>query len=133
MSPVDAIKSVLSQYAGFSGRARRSEYWWFALFSFVLSFVAAILDSALGTSLGSGSTGVIGLIVTLALLLPSLAVGVRRLHDTDRSGWWLLIGLVGLVWFIVLLVFFVQDGTRGSNRYGADPKDAPHAAAPSMA
>ncbi|MEV4491766.1 DUF805 domain-containing protein [Micromonospora coxensis] len=135
MSPLDAIKSVLSQYAGFRGRARRSEYWWFALFSSLVGFVAGILDGALGTKLGSdpNSTGVIGLIVTLALLLPSLAVSVRRLHDTDRSGWWLLIGLVPLVGFIVLLVFFVKDGTQGSNRFGADPKDAPHAAAPGVA
>ncbi|MER7460273.1 DUF805 domain-containing protein [Micromonospora sp. NPDC126480] len=135
MSPVDAIKSVLSQYVGFRGRARRSEYWWFALFTMILNVVAVILDGALGTKLGSdpGSTGVIGLIVTLALLLPGLAVSVRRLHDTDRSGWWLLIGLVPLVGFIVLLVFFVKDGTQGSNRFGADPKDAPYAAAPSLA
>ncbi|MEV0724369.1 DUF805 domain-containing protein [Micromonospora purpureochromogenes] len=134
MSPIDAIKSVLSQYAGFSGRARRSEYWWFVLFSLILGIVAGVLDGALGTDIGSdpSSTGVIGLIVSLALLLPTLAVAVRRLHDTDRSGWWLLIGLVPLVGAIVLLVFFVKDGTRGTNRYGADPKDTPHAAAPSM-
>ena len=135
MSAVDAIKSVFSQYAGFAGRARRSEYWWFFLFTLILSFIAGILDGALGTSIGSGpsSTGVVGLVVGLALLLPGLAVAVRRLHDTDRSGWWLLIGLVPLVGGIVLLVFFVMGGTRGSNRYGADPKDAPQAAAPSMA
>ncbi|MBY8872021.1 DUF805 domain-containing protein [Micromonospora sp. PLK6-60] len=124
MPPVDAVKSVLSQYAGFRGRARRSEYWWFFLFTLILGIVAGILDSALGTDFGSepGSTGVIGLIVGLALLLPTLAVAVRRLHDTDRSGWWLLIGFVPLVGGIVLLVFFAIDGTRGSNRYGADPK-----------
>ncbi|MEW2381838.1 DUF805 domain-containing protein [Micromonospora sp. NPDC047707] len=135
MPPIDAIKSVLSQYAGFRGRARRSEYWWFFLFTLIVGLVAGILDGALGTSIGSGAgaTGVIGLIVGLALLLPGLAVAVRRLHDTDRSGWWLLIGLVPLVGGIVLLVFFVMDGTRGSNRYGADPKDAPQAASPSMA
>ncbi|MFC4020789.1 DUF805 domain-containing protein [Micromonospora sp. GCM10011542] len=135
MSPVDAIKSVLSQYAGFGGRARRSEYWWFFLFTLILSGVAAVLDGALGTDIGSdpSSTGVIGIIVSLALLLPGLAVAVRRLHDTDHSGWWLLIGLVPLVGGIVLLVFFAKDGTRGGNRYGADPKDAPQATAPSMA
>ncbi|WP_410814586.1 DUF805 domain-containing protein [Micromonospora sp. 067-2] len=135
MSPVDAIKSVLSQYVGFRGRARRSEYWWFALFTVILSIVTGILDSALGTKIGSepSSTGVIGLIVSLALLLPTLAVSVRRLHDTDRSGWWLFIALVPLVGAIVLIVFFVKEGTRGSNRHGADPKDAPHTAAPSIA
>jgi uncharacterized membrane protein YhaH (DUF805 family) len=129
MSFPDAIKSVLSQYAGFKGRARRSEYWWFALFSFVVSLVAGILDGVLGTSLGEGgSLGVIGLIVNLALLLPALAVGVRRLHDTDKSGWWLLIGLVPFVGAIVLLVFFVKAGTPGTNRFGHDPKVEPQVA-----
>ncbi|MGN9812519.1 DUF805 domain-containing protein [Micromonospora sp. BQ11] len=133
MSFADAIRSVLTQYVGFTGRARRSEYWWFALFSFLVSIVAAILDGVFGTNLGdAGSTGVIGLIVTVALLLPSLAVGVRRLHDTDRSGWWLLIGLVPLVGAIVLLVFFVKDGTPGANRFGPDPRDRAQAA-PSIA
>jgi uncharacterized membrane protein YhaH (DUF805 family) len=134
VSPIDAIKSVLSQYVGFSGRARRSEYWWFFLFTLILSFVAAILDNALGTNVGSnpGSTGVIGVVLGLALLLPALAVAVRRLHDTGRSGAWLLIGLVPVVGSIVLLVFFLLDGNRGSNRYGADPKHAAQATAPGV-
>ncbi|MEV1144744.1 DUF805 domain-containing protein [Micromonospora sp. NPDC049799] len=133
MSFIDAIKSVLTQYVGFKGRARRSEYWWFALFSFLVSLVAGFLDGVLGMSLGEGgSLGVLGLIVSLALLLPTLAVAVRRLHDTDKSGWWLLIGLVPLVGGIVLLVFFVKDGTPGTNRFGDDPK-AETQAAPSFA
>jgi uncharacterized membrane protein YhaH (DUF805 family) len=73
----------------------------------------------------SGSVGIIGGIVNLLLLLPWLAVGVRRLHDTNRTGWWLLIGLVPIVGAIVLLVFFVMDGTHGMNSYGASPKEAP--------
>ncbi|MEU7842447.1 DUF805 domain-containing protein [Micromonospora sp. NPDC049114] len=118
-----AIKSVFSQYVGFTGRARRSEYWWFALFSILVGIVAAILDSALGLTFVDGSTsGVIGLIASLVLLLPTLAVAVRRLHDTDRTGWWVLIGLVPLVGAIVLIVFFVQDGTPGANRFGPSPK-----------
>ncbi|SCE80988.1 DUF805 domain-containing protein [Micromonospora mirobrigensis] len=135
MSPVDAVKSVFAKYATFGGRARRSEYWWFALFSWVVSILASVLDGAFGTRMGSGpsSLGIIGLIVTLALLLPSLAVGVRRLHDTNRSGWWLLIVLVPLVGAIVLLVFFVMEGTRGENRFGADPKVASYGVAPGMA
>ncbi|MFG3557629.1 DUF805 domain-containing protein [Micromonospora sp. NPDC047557] len=118
-----AIKSVLSQYVGFTGRARRSEYWWFALFTVLVSIAAAILDSVLGLTFVEGSTsGVIGLIASLLLLLPTLAVAVRRLHDTDRTGWWVLIGLVPLVGAIVLIVFFVQDGTPGANRFGPSPK-----------
>ncbi|MBM0204276.1 DUF805 domain-containing protein [Micromonospora sp. STR1s_5] len=118
-----AIKSVFSQYVGFSGRARRSEYWWFALFTVLVSIAAAILDSALGLTFVEGSSsGFIGLVVSLALLLPTLAVAVRRLHDTDRTGWWVLIGLVPLVGAIVLIVFFVQDGTPGANRFGPSPK-----------
>jgi uncharacterized membrane protein YhaH (DUF805 family) len=114
-------------------RGRRSEYWWFLLFTVLVGLAAAILDNGLGTTLGSdGSTGVIGIIVNLALLLPTLAVAVRRLHDTDRSGWWLLIGLVPIVGAIVLLVFFVSDSTPGTNRFGANPKEPP-LTAPSIA
>src|SRR4051812_3359841 len=126
MNLVEAVRSVLSKYATFSGRARRAEYWWFVLFQVLVGIVAAILDAALGTGFGSGS-GVFSLIVTLALLLPGLAVTVRRLHDTDRSGWWILIGLIPVVGAIVLIVFTVLDGTPGPNRFGPSPK---HAAAP---
>ncbi|MGC5021283.1 DUF805 domain-containing protein [Micromonospora sp. DT47] len=133
MSFTAAIRSVLTQYVGFTGRARRSEYWWFALFTVLVGLAAAILDSVLGTTLGSdGSTGVIGIIVNLALLLPTLAVAMRRLHDTDRSGWWLLIGLVPIVGAIVLLVFFVLNSTPGANRFGTNPKERP-LPAPSIA
>ena len=133
MSFTAAVRSVLTQYVGFRGRARRSEYWWFALFNVLVGLAAAILDSVLGTTLGdSSSTGVIGIIANLALLLPSLAVAVRRLHDTDRTGWWLLLGLVPIVGAIVLLVFFVSDSTPGTNRFGASPKERP-LPAPSIA
>jgi uncharacterized membrane protein YhaH (DUF805 family) len=123
MSFVTAVKSVLSQYVGFTGRARRSEYWWFALFTVLVSIVASVLDNALGLTFMDGSSnGFIGLVVSLALLLPTLAVAVRRLHDTDKTGWWLLIGLVPIVGAIVLIVFFVIDGTPGANRFGPSPK-----------
>jgi uncharacterized membrane protein YhaH (DUF805 family) len=122
MSFIDAVKSVLSKYVGFTGRARRSEYWWFALFTILVSIVTSILDGALGLDFEGSTTGLIGLVASLALLLPSLAVGVRRLHDTDRTGWWLLIALVPLVGFIVLIVFFVLDSTPGTNRFGPNPK-----------
>ncbi|MEQ4303983.1 DUF805 domain-containing protein [Plantactinospora sp. B6F1] len=124
MSFTAAVRSVLSQYVGFGGRARRSEYWWFFLFSILVGIATSILDSALGTDFegSSGSGGLLNLLASLALLLPSLAVAVRRLHDTDRSGWWILIGLIPLVGAVVLLVFFVQDGTPGPNRFGPSPK-----------
>ena len=115
----DAVKICLSKYADFSGRARRSEYWWFVLFNVLVSIVASILDSIVGTK--SGGTGLFGVIAALALLLPGLAVGARRLHDTGRTGWWLLIGLIPCIGFIVLIVFFVQD-SHPDNQYGASPK-----------
>jgi uncharacterized membrane protein YhaH (DUF805 family) len=120
MSFQDAVRTCLQQkYAAFSGRARRSEYWYFVLFTVIVSFVASIIDSILGTR-GSG-TGLVGAIASLALLLPGIGVGIRRLHDTGRSGWWLLIGLIPIVGAIVLLVFFVQD-SQPDNQYGANPK-----------
>jgi uncharacterized membrane protein YhaH (DUF805 family) len=115
MSFGDAVRSVLTQYTGFSGRARRSEYWYFFLFSFLVSIVASLIDTALHSI-------VLGLIVTLGLILPSLAVSVRRLHDTGRSGWWLLIGLIPLAGAIVLLVFYCTDSEPGPNRFGPSPK-----------
>jgi uncharacterized membrane protein YhaH (DUF805 family) len=111
-----AVSSVLTQYTGFSGRARRSEFWWYSLFTFVVYLVVALVDAALHTT-------VLGLVVGLGLLLPSLAVTVRRLHDTGRSGWWLLIGLIPLVGAIVLLVFECTDSEPGPNRFGPSPKD----------
>jgi uncharacterized membrane protein YhaH (DUF805 family) len=112
----DAVKSVLNQYANFSGRARRSEYWWFFLANALASIVALIIDAAVvGGPLFQW-------LLTLALLVPGLAVGARRLHDTDRSGWWQLIGLVPLVGVIVLVVFFVQDSRPGPNQHGPSPK-----------
>jgi uncharacterized membrane protein YhaH (DUF805 family) len=124
MSFTTAIRSVLSQYVGFGERARRSEYWWFVLFTVLVGIVTAILDSVLGTDFegSAGANGVLSLIANLILLLPSLAVTVRRLHDTDRSGWWILIAVIPLIGAIVLLVFLVQDGTPGPNRFGLSPK-----------
>ncbi|MGY2128936.1 DUF805 domain-containing protein [Blastococcus sp. SYSU DS0617] len=116
-----AVRSVLTQYATFTGRARRSEYWWFALASFLASIVTSIIDLAIGSEVTAGM-GILSLLLSLALLIPSLAVGVRRLHDTGKSGWWLLIGLVPLIGFIVLIVFFVQDSQPGPNQHGPSPK-----------
>ncbi len=114
--------SASSASTGTSGRARRSEYWFFILFTAIVGAVGGILDAILGTRSGMyGGTGPIQGILQLALLLPTLAVGARRLHDTGRSGWWLLIGLIPLVGWIILIVFFVQD-SHPANQYGPNPK-----------
>ena len=125
MSFVDAIKSVFTQYVGFSGRARRSEFWYFYLFTILLSIVASIVQRAMTNS----TNGIVTTIIGLAIILPYLAVAVRRLHDTSRSGWWLLIGLIPVVGTIVLIVFWVQD-SHGDNQYGPSPKAVGSTAAP---
>lgn len=116
----EAVRHVLSNYATFSGRARRSEFWWFQLAYLLASFVAGMIDALIfGT--GPDSAAIVAPILSLSLLLPSLAVWVRRLHDTDRTGWWLLLILVPFLGIIVLLVFAVLRGTDGPNRFGPDP------------
>ena len=110
----------LKKYAEFNGRSRRKEYWMFVLLCIGLVIVTTILDRILG--LGHGTYGPITALLWLGLLIPSIAVGVRRLHDTDKSGWWILIALIPLIGAIILIVFYVTDGTRGPNQYGSDPK-----------
>jgi uncharacterized membrane protein YhaH (DUF805 family) len=115
------------KYADFQGRARRSEYWLFSLFCFIVGVVIGILRVATGgmEALESGrmdALGIVNLLFSLAVLVPSLAVGFRRLHDTDRSAWWILIGLIPLLGWIVLIVFYLLPGTTGPNRFGPDPK-----------
>ena len=109
---------VLKKYAVFSGRARRKEYWMFFLFNIIIAFVLGFIEGL------AGSSGLIGIFYSLAVLIPGIAVSVRRLHDTDRSGWWLLIGLVPIVGAIVLLVFMVFDSQSGQNQYGEYPKES---------
>ncbi|HBV77022.1 MULTISPECIES: DUF805 domain-containing protein [Vibrio] len=113
---------VLRKYATFSGRARRKEYWYFILVSLVITFILSFVDVMLGLHSDKYDTGVFQSIYALAILIPSIAVAVRRLHDTNRSGWWLLIGFVPFVGVFVLLYFFVCDGPRINNRFGASPK-----------
>ncbi len=115
MGFVDAVKSGLNNYVNFQGRARRSEYWFWVLFTFLLGIVAAIIDGVIGAYIITG-------IATLGTILPSLAVAVRRLHDTGRSGFWLFIGLIPLIGAIVLIIFYVSDSQPGPNKYGANPK-----------
>ena len=118
---------VLRQYADFIGRARRREYWMFTLVSFIISVVLTILDGMLGleNNVGVFNFGLLSDLYGLAVLLPTLAVGVRRLHDTGRSGWWLLLGIIPVIGWIVLIVFFATDGQRQPNAYGPDPKAIP--------
>lgn len=116
------VQTVLKKYAVFGGRAQRAEYWYFMLFYVVAYVVLGLLDGSLTRPPEESGTGLLTGVFALALLIPSLAVSVRRLHDTDRSGWWLLLILVPLIGAIVLLVFTIQDGTQGDNRFGPDPK-----------
>jgi uncharacterized membrane protein YhaH (DUF805 family) len=114
---------VLKKYAVFSGRARRREYWYFFLFNIIISIVLAVIDGVTGSFSPEAGMGLLSGIYTLAVLIPGIAVSVRRLHDTERSGWWLLIALVPLIGAIVLLVFMVQDSKPGQNQYGVNPKE----------
>ena len=114
---------VLKKYAVFSGRARRKEYWMFFLFNTIIALIIGLIEGFAGIAPKSDQS-VLATLYTLAVLLPALAVGVRRLHDTGRSGWWLLIALVPIIGAIVLLVFMVQDSHPGENQYGPNPKAA---------
>lgn len=111
----DAVRACLTKYADFTGRSARSEFWYFFLFNFVVQFVLSLLGNMISIF------GILSGLVALALLLPGLAVSVRRLHDIDRSGWWLLIGFVPLVGAILLIVWDCTAGTPGDNRFGRNP------------
>ena len=119
---MDWYLKVLKNYVGFGGRARRKEYWMFTLFSTIFALVAMVLDNVLGLASEQLHYGPIYGLYALAVFLPSLAVCVRRLHDTGRSAWWLLIAFVPLLGAIVLLVFMVLEGEHGPNAHGPDPK-----------
>lgn len=114
--------SVLRQYAVFKGRARRKEYWFFNLFNVIVSLTLTVVDYQTGSLYPELGIGLLSGIYSLAVLIPSLAVTVRRLHDTDRSGWWILIGLIPVIGAIVLLVFMLLDSKPGDNQYGPNPK-----------
>lgn len=124
MSFGEAVRSGFENYANFNGRSSRSAYWYWFLFAVLAGIAANIIDLGVGAP-------IVSIIVALGLLLPNLAVGVRRLHDTGRSGWWILIGLIPLIGFIVLIVFYVQESDQGPNEYGPPPADlGPTAVAP---
>jgi uncharacterized membrane protein YhaH (DUF805 family) len=114
----EAIKSGFHNYVNFSGRAARSEYWYWQLFFCLVGIASALIDLALFPRLDISP---INTLAELAMLLPTLAVSVRRLHDLDRTGWWLLLVLIPLIGAIWLLVWFCTRGTVGPNRFGPDP------------
>ncbi len=113
-SILEAVKFCFQNYATFSGRARRPEFWYFLLFNWLVGLLLAVIDTQI---LGFDGTPLSGL-YSLAVFLPNLAVLVRRLHDTDRSGWLALLYMVPIIGWIVLIVFCAQESARGRNRYG---------------
>ena len=120
MSFAEAVSVCLSKYVTFSGRARRSEYWWFVLLAVGVNVIAAIVDNVAGNS-------IFAIVAGLALFLPGLAVAIRRLHDTNRSGWWYLLIFVPFA-PIALIVFYCQDSAPVANAYGPSPKSLPESA-----
>jgi len=114
---------VLKQYADFVGRARRKEYWMFVLFNMIFAIIAMMLDNVLGIAMEGIYYGPLYGIYLLAIILPSLAVAVRRLHDIGKSGWMILITLIPLIGAIWLLVLLVTDSNPGDNEYGPNPKE----------
>lgn len=113
---------VLKQYADFNGRARRKEYWMFVLFNFLFVFAAFSLDMILGSANQTLGVGLIVGFYNLFVLIPSLAVAVRRLHDLGKSGWMLLVSFIPLVGGIWLLILFLTEGNPSANKYGENPK-----------
>ncbi|WP_071606469.1 DUF805 domain-containing protein [Luteipulveratus halotolerans] len=130
MELIDNYVRVLKKYADFNGRARRREFWQFFLVNFIIGLVLVAVDNALGLAPDKpeGTTGfyvsggLLSVLYSLATLIPNIAVGARRLHDTNRSGWWQLIAFVPCVGFIILIVFWAQEGQRHPNQHGPDPK-----------
>jgi uncharacterized membrane protein YhaH (DUF805 family) len=119
---MDWYLAVLKNYATFNGRARRKEYWMFALFNFLFAIVAMVVDNILGISFVTGY-GPVYLLYVLAMLIPGLAVAVRRLHDVGKSGWFMFIALIPIIGGIWLLILMCTEGVAGANQYGENPKE----------
>ena len=115
---MDAVKSCFTQYVGFKGRARRSEYWYFVLFELLVGVILSVLASVTGATIFTGISG----IFSLACLLPGLGVSVRRMHDIGKTGWVILLGLIPLVGSIILIIWACKDSDPGENQYGPNPK-----------
>ena len=117
-----AVKSCFNQYCGFKGRASRAEFWWFTLFTYIVGFVLGFVDGLLIISTENAFFAQLGFrgLFSLGVFLPALAVTARRLHDTDKSGWWMLLYLT-IIGGIVVFIFTLLRGNEGSNKYGEDP------------
>jgi uncharacterized membrane protein YhaH (DUF805 family) len=113
----EAVRSGFDHYVKFDGRASRPAFWWWFLFGVLVGIGASIIDAIIG------SFGVVSGLAALALLLPNLSVAIRRLHDTDHTGWWVLIGLIPIIGFIVLLIFYLRQSDPGENQYGPPPAE----------
>jgi len=121
MNFADAVKSVLTlNYANFNGRASRSEFWWYVLFVIIVVVVLALVDNLIFVHI-IGSP-ILGPLFSLATIIPGIAVSVRRLHDKDKSGWFILLSLIPLIGAIILLVWYAGEGTPGANQYGPQPQ-----------
>ena len=118
----EAISRGLRNYFNFSGRATRAEYWWWGLFIVPAGIVLAVVDTLTGTMGMFGDSGLLGGLFELGVIVPSLALGVRRLHDINRTGWWLLLIFVIVIGWIVLIVWAIKRGDDGPNKYGPDPR-----------
>ncbi|MFN1650048.1 DUF805 domain-containing protein [Vibrio rotiferianus] len=118
----DWYYKVILNYTNFNGRARRQEYWYFTLVNVLVNLVMGIIDRAIGSATQMDNFGFFGVIYALFIMIPSIAVTVRRLHDSGRTGWWALIAFVPVIGILVLLYFLIQDSEEGSNQYGANPK-----------
>ena len=114
MTFTDAIRSGFENYGKFEGRASRAAYWWWFLFAILANVAGGILDAILGTNF-------VRILVAVALFVPGLSVAVRRLHDIDRSGWWIFLILIPLIGFIVLLIWYLREGDPADNQYGPPP------------
>jgi len=116
-------KVVFENYANFDGRARRSEYWYFALASGIISIILTIVDNITGLTFGAAETGIISGLYSLLVLIPGIGVSVRRLHDVGKSGWFLLIIFIPIIGAIWLIILACTNGTQGPNEFGQDPKN----------
>ena len=121
MGFIEAIKSCFNKYVDFKGRARRSEYWFFTLFTLLVSLILGFAEGYLGIFPNTDQS-ILANIFALIVLMPAIAVGVRRLHDTNHSGWWILLSFVIIIGWIVLLIWYCKNSDEGDNRFGSNPK-----------
>ena len=123
MNLTQSISTCMRKYVTFSGRATRSEFWWFFLFCMLVGLLGSVIDAALGLDAAIGGNGVFTTLIQLATFLPSIAVGSRRLHDTNRSGWWQLLWIVVFIGWIPLIIWLASTSKNENNRFGDEPTD----------